>query len=611
MINFNEIKLIVKDNYSFVGIKKQKNTLYFFLPHGFKHHIHQINTFTIKRNLFFSFYKIFIKFKEICIEKGYLSKDYEFGTHDRDGVINSNRGSEIQDKHNEGESENIFYSKLDIIGRLLDAYDEPKILTLAYRLGKSDKLDVSQIHRYLHQAVYLPNHAAYVDKMINPKRVLKFESTDIVAMYCYIFNEIKQQLEEVVSSETIALSERFSQKYIRSQDSLFNENSYQRVLGVLKDALEAIDHNTSIKDADYWQYYEVIEQFLYGDWHQSENGKILGIDNFHSIWESMCLTYLAQIVDPSLLLYLDTRYVSFKTLERIKSSTKAIDISQCLHINGSPLFPDAIILRTSNAQSKTKKTYKLLANTGWNDYGYKTIFQCPGIPELKIAYIGQSYDHTFEKLNNFLQKDSDGNLIIDTRLPNNFYSFWDVPEQLDDDCLHKMLYFNHLFYLAIEKWITDWDKFQEEILQSLGIVFGLRYNDPKSNVFTHSLFRYYTVEMVKEKFNVFVTKYLKQNQFCFEIIDIKYLHYEDFFDINNIENIKRRSIRKQFVYEYLLQKFLEHNKQFINFNICSSFWLPTYETDNLDIQEEGVTFMDGYIQLKNVNFMMLAESYVA
>lgn len=252
-----------------------------------------------------------------------------------------------------------------------------------------------------------------------------------------------------------------------------------------------------------------------------------------------------------------------------------------------------------------------MANTGWNDYGYKTIFHCPGIPELKTAYIGQSYDHTFEKLNNFLQKDSEGNLIIDTRLPNNFYSFWDVPEQLDDDCLHKMLYFNHLFYLAIEKWITDWDKFQEEILQSLGIVFGLRYNDPKSNVFTQSLFRYYTVEMVKEKFNAFVKKYLKQSQFCFDIIDIKYLHYEDFFDRHNIEKNKRRIIRKQFVYEYLLQNFLERNKQFINFNICSSFWLPTYETDNLDIQEEGVTFMDGYIQLKNVNFMMLAESYVA
>jgi len=148
---------------------------------------------------------------------------------------------------------------LNIIGDLLDAYDEPKILSLAYRLGKSDRFDVSQIHKYLHQAIYLPNNAAYVDQMLLPRKVVKFESTDIVAMYCYLFCEVKQQLKEDIKSEIESLAERFKEKYLRHGDSIFDEESYKQVLDILKDTLESIDHHTPIKDADYWQYYEAIE----------------------------------------------------------------------------------------------------------------------------------------------------------------------------------------------------------------------------------------------------------------------------------------------------------------------------------------------------------------
>ena len=83
-------------------------------------------------------------------------------------------------------------------------------------------------------------------------------------------------------------------------------------------------------------------------------------------------------------------------------------------------------------------------------------------------------------------------------------------------------------------------------------------------------------------------------------------------DSNKIEEIKSRSIRKQFVYEYLLQKNLEKRKDgFSDLRIRSSFWLPSYRPDDPNLIEDGETFMDGYIQLKNVNFAVLAESYTA
>ncbi|MEG4107177.1 hypothetical protein [Microcoleus sp. S13_C5] len=619
MINFNSLKLIVPDNYSFVGIQKQDDELYFYLPKGFDARLSELDTFVAKRDLFFLLYKIFGTFKEICIEKGYIDDIGELGTQDRDGVINSHRGSEIEDE--EDDSENIFYSKLDIITHFLKAYEEPKILALAYRLGKSNKFDVSQIHKYLHQAVYLPNHAAYVDEMLFPRRVMQFESTDIVTMYCYLFCEIKQQLGEGVNAEITALAERFRQHHLGNQDSLFDEHSYEQVLDILKDALETIDHNTPIKDADYWQYYEAIKLFLYGNWHQAENGEIWGIKNFHSVWESMCLTHLVQIVDPSLLLHLDDRYLSSRTVERAKSSAKLIDLSKTFNINGSLLKPDALVLTLITHKIKGEKTYKVSADK-WDDNYYKTTIN--GIINdwgkiARIGYIGQMPSmrdtmshHTIKKLQELYQIDKWGSVIIDTPLPQNFYSFWEISFPLDSESLHKMYYFNHFFYLPIKKQIMDWDRFNKKILQPLGIFSGPFYQGPRSDVFNASLFRDKDVEWMREQFNDFIRQFLNQDECFCEIIDIKYLDTKYFRYPNKIEEIKRRSIRKQFVYEHLLQKTLEKRKDhYSNLSIRSSFWLPSYLPDDSELLQDSDPFMDGYIKLKKVNFKLLAETYFA
>jgi len=611
MINFNSLKLRVPDNYSFVGIQKQDDELYFYLPKGFDDRLSELDTFVGKRDLFFLLYKILRTFKEICIEKGYTEDNSDLATQDRDGVINSHWGSEIED--DEDESENIFYSKLDIITHFLNAYDEPKILALAYRLGKSNKFDVSQIHRYLHQAVYLPNHAAYVDEMLLPRRVMQFESTDIVTMYCYLFCEIKQQLGEVVNPEITALAERFHQHHLRVQDSLFDEQSYEQVLDILKDALETIDYNTPIKDADYWQYYEAIKLFLYGNWHKTENGEIWGIKNFHSVWESMCLTYIVQRTDASLLFYLDDRYLSSRTVERAKSSAKLIDLSKTFNINGSLLKPDAIVLTLIPHKINGEKTYKVSADN-WDDHSYKTTIN--GIIDIhelaRVGYIGQGYDHTIKKLQEFYKIDSKGRMTIDAPLPPDFYSFWEISFPLDSESLDKMYYFNHFFYLSIKKQIMDWDRFNKEILQPLGILSGPFYQGPRSDVFNTSLFRYKDVEWMREQFNNFIQKLLNQNECFCEIIDIKYLDIKYFRDPNKIEEIKRRSVRKQFVYEHLLQKTLEKsNDQYNNLSIRSSFWLPSYLPDDSELLQDSSTFMDGYIKLKNVNFKLLAETYFA
>ncbi|MEB3827258.1 hypothetical protein LKK83_07120, partial [Phormidium sp. CCY1219] len=367
MIDFHDIQIDVNEKYSFVGIERRNGTLRFCLPKGFNPTDKSLQTFDAKRDWFFRFYQIFERFKEICIEKGYLDENDRTRTADRDGVIRILQGSEIST--DDDEEENLFYSKLDLLKGILNAYDEPKILSLGYRLGKSEVLDYSQFHRFLHRAVFLPNGTAYIDYMNLPRQHVQFESTDIVAMYCYLLCEIKQQLNQYVRAEIRALAERFSHNYIGGQYSLFQEQYYKFVIDILKDALEIIHRNTPLKDADYWDFYEAIELFLYGELHHKNEGEVWGIKNFHSVWESMCLTYLAKTHNPRNLLYLDTQLLSDSVLQEWNSTSKPIDLSNTFQVNGQKLIPDAVVF---DFFSHTEKYW--IARSSWDDYGSRISF---------------------------------------------------------------------------------------------------------------------------------------------------------------------------------------------------------------------------------------------
>jgi len=528
MINFNDIELVVKNEYSFVGIQRQNAKLQFYLPKGFSGKLIDLQNFDAKCKLFFIFYQIFEKFKDICIEKGYLEDHYKIRTSDRDGVIKTNQGSTID--LSEQEEENIFYSKLDIITNILKAYDEPKILSLVYRLGRSEKINYSQFHKFLHNAIFLPNGTAYIDHMTLPRQQVQFDSTDIVAMYCYILWEIKQQLNQEISAEIKSLAERFRQDYIGSEYGLFQENFYSQIIEILKDALELIDGNTPLKDSDYWVLYEVIELFLYGEITHNDDGEIWGINNFNNVWESMCLTYLAKNTNPSFLLYLDTQFVADEIIVKWKESTKIIDFLNIFHVNGSQLRPDATIFSTS-LNIRLNKQYKIREDN-WDDRGYATtiILQNSNKFHLKIAYIGQpKLYHTINKLRDFYSVNDHDYLIINKPLPDNYYSYWDVKE-INQEEIDKMDYFNHIFYLSYKHSILSYKSFKtiKDVILS---ICGSKYTDDNTNsfeVFEYSIFRDRSISNVANKFTLFLEQLFTFYKPYFNIIDIKYMS-ESFF----------------------------------------------------------------------------------
>lgn len=94
------------------------------------------------------------------------------------------------------------------------------------------------------------------------------------------------------------------------------------------------------------------------------------------------------------------------------------------------------------------------------------------------------------------------------------------------------------------------------------------------------------------------------------VIDIKYYEQKYYTNSENIEKIKSRSVRKQFVYEYLLQKHLEKtNHPLKELNIKSEFWLPAY-SENKETFTPLPKYMDDYIKLTGVNIMTVIDSYL-
>lgn len=298
MIDFSELKLVknkdAQDN--FVGIRKSKSgkSFEFCLPNGFENFPE--SDFDKVRNLFFYMYRTFKKFERDNLETERFKVNQPQYQQEQDQTTISSSGVSLQPQ--EGEV-CVLYSKIKMIETILEAYDDLAIHSIQRKVSSNEKIDYSQIHKYLNKAIYLDDDVIYIDSMDLPRPILRYESTDIVNLYCYILDELVQQLQEDVpdkvkkrSQDIHFLSQQFQYDYLTNNQSIFDKETYEETINILKESLYNIDKNTYYKDAEYWGLYEAIEIFLYGEINPNQNdGEYWGMKGFSLVWEDMCNTY--------------------------------------------------------------------------------------------------------------------------------------------------------------------------------------------------------------------------------------------------------------------------------------------------------------------------------
>ena len=299
MLDFASLKLTkIKENPSdnFVGIRKSAlgDGYEFCLPNGFDDF--PDGDFDAVRDFFFKMYRTFRKFERDNTGTSRLQQNKPQYQQDQDQTTLSAGGISMQTEDGE---DCVLYSKIKMIERVLEAYDDLAINSIQKKVRRSEEIDYSQIHKYLDRAIYLDNDVIYIDAMDLPRPTVRYESTDIVNLYCYILDEIVQQLDGDVPDNIQAriqdirfLAQHFQDDYLTSNQSIFDKDTFGETISILKEALDNIDKNTYYKDADYWGLYEAIETFLYGEINPDQNdGDFWGIKGFSYVWEDMCNTY--------------------------------------------------------------------------------------------------------------------------------------------------------------------------------------------------------------------------------------------------------------------------------------------------------------------------------
>lgn len=547
MFDFTKLHLIKgkeRDSkpFSFVGIIKNtsNNNLEFWLPHGFD--LFPEDSYVDLKNLFFLLYKILKKF------------DSDKSKNFRDGKESGNNNESFKLNYQDNRDV-IFYSKISMLDNIIDSFDELSIYSIINNSKKTEDIDLSKIDKYMDKCIYLKGDLMYIESMYIPKKLINNYPTNLIEMFCYVYFEIKKELNEdkSIKNEISYLANSFRDRYLKSKNSLFDEENFQETIIILKNLLSDINKKTLYKSPNYWVFYDALENFLYGDMDFS--GDIFwGISDFSSVWEEMCLSYIF-----------------------VKKKEKN------LFYNEKILYADSF-------------TYK-------NQY----IGNHP-------VYIEKSFENPFylHDLKSGLKRYYRPDCVL---LKENNYKEFIEAKYLKDIYGLKVTKVSATSLVDI-KLSLDKTKAKKHKISFMLFVSRLQSSisiSPKKDSMSDYTFKDYPYEIFEkvknDEINIIAKKIKLDCSNEVDVIDFKYLP-SIFFTSPKISKKVEFDIRKQLVYELSL------NLLFFNTKITSIFHIPFYSLINnclyelIDQDLLNIKIVDKGIEIYNTNFIMIGKKYL-
>lgn len=559
-----------------------------------------------------------------------------FLTSDRDsGQPDENGGQELLGRHDE-DGDIIYYRHLDMLDSILDVYDELTILSLAQRIGRSERLDYSKLHQHLDRATFLKDDSFVVDEMMLPRQQVSFEPVEIVQMYCFVLLEIKKWLreEDGVASDVRVLADQFFEHHLATGDGLFDCETWEDTRKILRERLEIIDQNTAYKDEAYHDFYDALECFLWGNMQPSDDGIQWGINTFAPVWESMCLSYLIEDRLPeiaacdtsSLPDALKNRLISLTKTQELVIDTRIVaslhttnELDGVFKLNEKVLFPDCVLIRDAAMDLEFARN-SLYRAYGVTDLGDGEFSSKPSISDdyveaiknLKIhdGYIQNPAADTLETLikatpPNDLTAFFLGRVLCASFQSSKCHNEWRRETLCSELVTNKIGTAFHLNFLRGMLWEVYFDK--DDKLRDKNSLSS------RKNLYSYTLAMNRKLYIdgdtkINELYNFFqlTETVINSNEFVQStIVDFKYLTADYFRDPKNATDIRTRSVRKQFVYEYLLNKKLSDQCP-----ISSEFWIPSFDEDRTKIElNADEQFLDGLIPLRGLNMATLMDIY--
>lgn len=303
MFNFKKLKLVRAGNAgstsSFVGIRRGlTGELEFTLPKGFNNF--PDGDFNATKKLFFRMYKTFKHF-----ESDQVQTELDKKPAGKDNIETDGKAYIFKDKD---DNDVIIYSKISLIENMLEAYRDLSMDFIEKSIGKSDKIDYKNLHKYLDRAIYVDENSIFIDEMDASRYVISYKQNTLLELFCFIVREIEKEFGNFIDPSVNELADFFVDQNLSPDQSLFEEDSFESTLTTLKDVLHEIDKNTAYKDGRYWHLFEAIESFLYGELNMEtihDDGVFWGISNFAQVWEDMCNVFAFKFYKDETILFSD------------------------------------------------------------------------------------------------------------------------------------------------------------------------------------------------------------------------------------------------------------------------------------------------------------------
>lgn len=564
MFNFNELEIVHPNEPncprgSFVGIRKDKylGKMAFTLPKGFDNFE---KSYDNVKKLFFLMYRTFEKFRQ---------------AHEQiDEKPNSKDNTQINHYHgaytftDEDNNETILYSKIDLIERIFKTYQELEIESLIQELGLVEEVDYSKIENYLDKGIYLNNNAIFIENMQGYRNIVRGVPSELIELFCYIYKELANELEQELSEQIKEIAFNFSYKYLNAEQSLFSEHSFESTISILKDCLDNIHKTTAYKNYQYWDIYEAVEHFLYGSlkFDDEINQGFWGINNFSYIWEEMCnFTVL--------------KYEGVKVLYCDRKPTL-----------GLPITRDNLI-----------SNHNIWIDENWDNnfhielHGFKRWIR----PDI-----------IFETISN--------NSTVQHLLDNDIINVTKSKPSLGLITENINVEFNLLDENRIDEYRKKFGKIYQYFLDNIRDIKNTKADDgsikklkpqirnlsiSKNNGFTFKITN--IPNKLYEEWLEYLLFQSNENSNLLFLVDWKYYSYDSFSNPNyrSIGNINS-SIIKQLAYEFCLEQFDLDKK------IYNQFCVPYYDVSDKDkfILEEKQ--LDCGIELVKINFFVVQEIYL-
>ncbi|KQW96566.1 hypothetical protein ASC94_06900 [Massilia sp. Root418] len=553
---------------------------------------------------------------------------------DRDSAQRGTDGAELLGQWEE--CGNVFYYRqLDVLDGILHRFEELEILTLAQRKGRGAAMDGRRLCGELARATFLADNSFYVDDMSIPRLQLECEPAELVQMYCYALVEVKRWLgeEDDVHRDIHVLAAQFAELHLKSGDGLFDFNSWQPTRALMLERLHAIDCQTAYKDPVFHEFYDALERFLLGGSQLAGNGWQWGISSFAPVWEAMCLEDLIRRQLPALAACDTTNIADAET--KLASLPKSLCITsggtmmtmRCSELLSAALdgragigqlFPDAVLLRSVSA----------LQSYYYGRYGVPTLADAVLPSSLPAIYLkplqdlksGNGYDQNLaakvlKKL--FAEQKPDAltafyvGRALCASYQRTMVTVWDrarLTEQLLAE-REQSYYPDIVIGMMWEVLFRADDSVRRESGESR------RCLAERKELGSYAMAQ--AAIAVSKDTHAEIAGMAMLHDCCLGdsrhalVLDVKYMTGAYLTDKANIDDLRERSVRKQFVYEHQLRRTLG-----IETHISSEFLLPQYDDnfDQLEVAfdaEHAKDFAGGFIALRALNVPLLMRRYAA